>query len=179
MGEGDDIGVGISRIVEKHRLPGNGVEQNAGGNDDKIRFAVRLIAHVIDLSRYGMGIESDQPLEPGFVWFKDRIGGFKGGLLVWGRQREGKYRAGVKFVPLSRDKELLVQEQIAMMRPNQPIHNPEVIIATILESMTRSETEDQVTPDRPPQDLKALRSPEESSKEQDLIAQLRDMLSSL
>jgi len=139
-----------------------------------------IIAHVVDLSKYGVGIESDQPLEPGFVWFKDRIGGFKGGLLVWGRQKDGKYRAGVKFVPLSREKELLVQEQIAMMRPNQPIHNPEVIISTILESMTRSETGNPATPDRPDTvDLKALRSAEETSKEEDIIAQLRDMLTSL
>jgi hypothetical protein len=141
---------------------------------------VILIAHVVDLSKYGVGIESDQPLEPGFVWFKDRIGGFKGGLLVWSRQKDGKYRAGVKFIPLSRDKELLVQERIAVMRPNQPIHNPEVIIATILESMTRSETGGSAPPDQPdPVDLKALRSAEETSKEEDLIAQLRDMLSSL
>jgi len=141
---------------------------------------VNLIAHVVDLSKYGVGIESDQPLAPGFVWFKDRIGGFKGGLLVWSRQADGKYRAGVKFVPLSRDKELIVQEQIAMMRPNQPIHNPEVIISTILESMTRNETGSPATPDQPdPVDLKALRSAEDTSKEEDLIAQLRDMLSSL
>ena len=139
-----------------------------------------VVAHVVDLSKYGVGIESDQPLEPGFVWFKDRIGGFKGGLLVWGRQKDGKYRAGIKFVALSRDKELLVQERIAMMRPHQPIHNPEVIISTILESMTRGQTGDQGTPDRPdPEDLKALRSAEETTKEEDLIAQLRDMLSSL
>ena len=139
-----------------------------------------LIAHVVDLSKYGVGIESEQPLEPGFVWFKDRIGGFKGGLLVWSRQHDGKYRAGVKFVPLSRDKELLVQERIAVMRPNQPIHNPEVIIAAILEAMTRSEAGSQATPYRPDTaDLKALRAAEDTSKEEDLIAQLRDMLSSL
>lgn len=139
-----------------------------------------LIAHVVDLSKYGVGIESDQPLEPGFVWFKDRIGGFKGGLLVWGRQKDGRYRAGVKFVPLSRDQELLVQERIAVMRPNQPIHNPEVIITTILESMARGESAVQGTNDLPdPEDLKALRSAEETSCEKDLIAQLRDMLSSL
>jgi hypothetical protein len=139
-----------------------------------------LIAHVVDLSKFGAGIESDQSLKPGFVWFKDRIGGFKAGLLVWGRQKDGKYRAGVKFVPLSRDREQLVQEQILAMRPNHPIHNPEVIISTILESMTRGETMSQGTPDRrDPEDLKALRSAEETPSEEDLIAQLRAMLSSL
>ena len=139
-----------------------------------------LVAHVVDLSTYGVGIESEQPLKPGFVWFKDRIGGYKGGLLVWGRQKDGKYRAGVKFVPLSRDKELIVQEQISMMRPNQPIHNPEVIISTILESMTRGDTGVMGTPElADPQDLKARRSAEETPSEEDIIAQLRNMLSTL
>lgn len=140
-----------------------------------------LVAHVVDLSKYGVGIESDQPLEPGFVWFKDRIGGFKGGLLVWSRQKDGMYRAGVKFVPLSREKELLVQERIAVMRPNQPIHNPEVIISTILESMTQAEPGGQKTPPDQPDsdDLKAPRSAEETPTGEDLISQLRDMLTSL
>lgn len=138
------------------------------------------VAHVVDLSRYGLGIESDQQLEPGFVWFKDRIGGFKGGLLVWAKKVGTKYRAGIKFVPLSRDKELLVQGRIDALRPLQPLHDPEVIISTILESMTRDQTGGQKTPDQAaPEDLKALRSGEKTPTEEDLIAQLRAMLTSL
>jgi hypothetical protein len=138
------------------------------------------VAHVVDLSRYGLGIESDQQLEPGFVWFKDRIGGFKGGLLVWAKKVGTKYRAGIKFVPLSRDKELLVQGRIDAIRPFQPLNNPEVIISTILESMTRDQTGEQKTPDQAaPEDLKALRSGEKMPTEEDLIAQLRAMLTSL
>jgi len=138
------------------------------------------VAHVVDLSRYGLGIESDQQLEPGFVWFKDRIGGFKGGLLVWAKKAGTKYRAGIKFVPLSRDKELLVQGRIDAIRPLQPLHNPEVIISTILESMTQDQTGGQKTPDQvAPEDLKALRSGEKMPTEEDLIAQLRAMLTSL
>ena len=110
------------------------------------------IARIVDLSITGVGIESSGD----------------------------RYRAGINSLPLSRDKELLVQERIAVMRPNEPIHNPEVIISTILESMTRGETGSQGTPDRPdPEDLKALRSAEETSNEEDLIAGLRDMLTSL
>lgn len=138
------------------------------------------VAHVVDLSRYGLGIESDQQLEPGFVWFKDRIGGFKGGLLVWAKKAGTKYRAGIKFVPLSRDKELLVQGRIDAIRPLQPLHNPEVIISTILESMTQDQTGGQKTPDQvAPEDLKALRSGEKMPTEEDLITQLRAMLTSL
>jgi len=138
------------------------------------------VAHVVDLSRYGLGIESDQQLEPGFVWFKDRIGGFKGGLLVWAKKVGTKYRAGIKFVPLSRDKELLVQGRIDAIRPLQPLPDPEVIISTILESMTQDQTGGQKTPDQAaPEDLKALRSGEQTPTEEDLIAQLRAMLTSL
>ena len=104
-----------------------------------------MTAHVINFSIKGAGIESDQRLEPGFVWFRDRIGGCKGGLLVWSRQVGDKYRAGVRFVPLSRDK-------------------------------TGSEqTSDQPSPD----DLKTMRSADGTPTEEDLVAQLRDMLSSL
>jgi hypothetical protein len=139
-----------------------------------------LIAHVIDFSKNGVGIESDQQLEPGFVWFRDRISGFKGGLLVWGKRAGEKYRAGIKFVPLSRDKELLVQERISMMRPHQPIHNPEVIISTILDSLTRTEPGGRKSPDQPEaDDQRALRSGDETPTEEDLIAELRAMLSSL
>jgi hypothetical protein len=138
------------------------------------------VAHVVDLSRYGVGIESHQQLEPGFVWFKDRIGGFKGGLLVWAKKVGTQYRAGIKFVPLSRDKELLVQGRIDAIRPLQSLHNPEVIISTILESMTQDQTEGQKMPDQAaPEDLKTLRSGEKTPTEEDLIAQLRAMLTSL
>jgi len=139
------------------------------------------VAYVVDLSRYGVGIESGQPLEPGFVWFKDRIGGFKGGLLVWGKKTGTTYRAGIKFVPLPRDKELLVQNRIDAIRPLQPLPNPEALISTILESMTQDRTgqktaeQDQAQPE----DLKALRSGEKTPTEEDLIAELRAMLSSL
>jgi hypothetical protein len=138
------------------------------------------VAQVVDLSRYGVGIESNQQLEPGFIWFKDRIGGFKGGLLVWAKKVGTKYRAGIKFVPLSRDKELLVQGRIDAIRPHQPLHDPEVIISTILESMTRDQTGGQKAPDQAAtKDLKALRSGEITPTEEDLIAQLRAMLTSL
>ena len=138
------------------------------------------VAQVVDLSKYGLGIESHQQLEPGFVWFKDRIGGFKGGLLVWAKKSGAKYRAGIKFVPLSRDKERLVQDRIDAMRPFQPLQDPGVIISTILAAMTRDQTGEQRTPDpASPADLQALRSGEDTPTEEDLIAQLRNMLASL
>jgi len=139
-----------------------------------------MVAHVVDISAKGVGIESGQQLEPGFVWFRDRIGGFKGGLLVWSKQVGGKYRAGVRFVPLSREKELLVQDRITSVHPLQPLHNPEVVISTILEAMTQDKTEGVTTPDQLSRnELKTMRSAEGTPTEDDLIAQLRAMLTSL
>jgi len=139
-----------------------------------------MIAHVIDISAKGVGIESGQHLEPGFVWFRDRVGGFKGGLIVWSRLVGGKYRAGIRFVPLTREKELLVQDRITAIRPLQPLNNPEVVISTILEAMTREQPDAQQTPDNPSRDeLKSMRSADGTPTEEDLIAQLRSMLSAL
>jgi len=140
-----------------------------------------MVAHVIDISAKGIGVESNQRLEPGFVWFRDRIGGFKGGLLVWSRQAGNKYRAGVRFVPLSREKELLVQDRITSLRPLEPLPNPEVVISTILEAMTQDKTEINLVPDQPSRDeVKTMRSEVSTTPtEEDLIAQLRAMLTAL
>jgi len=139
-----------------------------------------MIAHVVDISAKGVGIESSQHLEPGFVWFRDRIGGSKGGLIVWSKQVGNKYRAGVRFVPLTREKELLVQDRITAVRPLEPLHNPEVVISTILEAMTQDTNEVKSEPDPPSNnELKTLRSEDGTPTEEDLIAQLRSMLSAL
>jgi hypothetical protein len=139
-----------------------------------------LVAHVIDVSKQGVGIESDHPLQPGFIWFKDRINGFKGGLLVWAKAAGERYRAGVKFVPLSHSKEQLVQDRMTSTQPSQPLHNPEVIISTILEAMTEDRKDEQPEPDRPEtHDVQTLRADRETPTEEDLIAQLRSLLSSL
>ncbi len=98
---------------------------------------IEAYASVIDLSVTGVGIESDTPLEPGFVWFKDRVGGHRGGVLMWSLRRDGKYRAGIKFVPLSRDEERYIEEQIAWSRPHRPVRDPESIINAIIDSLKK------------------------------------------
>jgi hypothetical protein len=94
-------------------------------------------ARVVNLSMTGIGIESDARLEPGFVWFKDRVGGHRGGVLMWSREQDGRYRAGIRFVPLSRDEEQYVQKQVAWSRPHAPVHDPEMIINTIIHSLKK------------------------------------------
>jgi hypothetical protein len=98
------------------------------------------VAQIVDLSKKGVGVESTTHLEPGFVWFKDRVAGYKGGILVWSKQRGARYRAGIKFLFLSRDAEQSVQERLARLKPHTPLRDPEEIITTLLmESIDRNE----------------------------------------
>ena len=97
------------------------------------------VAHVVDLSKKGIGVESIAYLEPGFVWFKDRVGGHKSGILVWSKQIGAKCRAGIKFLTLSHDAEQSVQEHLSRSKPHTPVRDPEKIIATLLESIERKE----------------------------------------
>jgi hypothetical protein len=139
-----------------------------------------MVVHVIDFSAKGAGIESDQHLEPGFVWFRDRIGGCKSGLLVWSKQVGKKYHAGVKFVPLSREKERLVQDRITAVRPFEPLHNPEVLVSTILDALTQDRTGDQQAHEQPSRgEIESLRAADGTPSEEDIIAQLRAMLAAL
>jgi hypothetical protein len=94
-------------------------------------------AQIVDISIVGIGIESSQQIEPGLVWFKERIGGYKSGVLMWSKQSGSRFRAGIKFVPLSRDEEAYVHEQVKQSHPSKPIHDPARIISTLLESVKR------------------------------------------
>ena len=98
-----------------------------------IDHTVRLV----DLSKSGIGIVSEQPMGPGFVWFNDRVRGHKGGVLVWCRKLDDKYRAGIRFVTLSADEERFVQEKTAPSG-HRPVRNPEEIIAALMGSIIRS-----------------------------------------
>ena len=95
-------------------------------------------AQLKDISRGGIGIESAEHIERGFVWFRDRVCGFRGGVLMWSRQAGMSYRAGIQFVPLSRTEERYVQEEVSMVRGHAPLRNPEAIIATIMASLERA-----------------------------------------
>jgi len=94
-------------------------------------------AQLKDISRDGIGIESAQPISRGFVWFRNRVGGYRGGVLMWSRQAGPSFRAGIQFVPLSRAQEQYVQEEVAMVRGHAPLRNPEAIIATIMDSLAK------------------------------------------
>lgn len=91
---------------------------------------------VVDVSRNGVGLEADTKLAPGFVWFLDRMGGFKAGVLMWAKKEFRRYRAGIRFISLSRYEEQFIGEQVALVRARRPLTNPEAVIATIMRSLT-------------------------------------------
>ena len=94
-------------------------------------------AHLVDISTTGVGISSRDRIEPGIVWFKDRVGGHRSGLLMWVRRQGEEYRGGIKFVPLSRDEELYLQDQISWTRPHTPVRDAVTIIESVMESMKK------------------------------------------
>jgi hypothetical protein len=54
----------------------------------------------VDISDGGLGIQTDIPLSPGFIWFWSTVGTHKGGMIVWSRKEDSGYRAGIQFLPI-------------------------------------------------------------------------------
>ena len=95
-------------------------------------------AHIVDLSESSVRVESDRPIDPGFVWFNDRVRGHKGGVVLWCQQFYGRYRAVMRLVPLTPEEERLIQERTVQSSPHRPHRSPEEIIATLTEAMKRN-----------------------------------------
>lgn len=92
-------------------------------------------AHIVDISVMGVGIESSQKIEPGLVWFKDRVGGYKNGVLMWNRQDGLRYRSGIMFVSLSREEEQYLQKQVKRSNREKTVQDPEQLITSLLETI--------------------------------------------
>lgn len=67
------------------------------------------IVRILDSNSYGMGIESDERMEPGLVWFQSGVEGHRGGILVWCSPQGGRYRAGIRFLSLAPEDERLLR----------------------------------------------------------------------
>ena len=103
-----------------------------------------LVVSVVDISPQGAGVEVENRVDPGFVWFSDTVGGRKGGLLMWSKQLGNKFRGGIKFAPLSPDEEQSIQEKLA---GSGQLKDPTVIVDTILESLKKSGVESRWDPE--------------------------------
>jgi hypothetical protein len=93
------------------------------------------IAYLKDLSMNGVGVASEKRIDPGFVWFRDRVGGHRGGVLMWSEQVGYHFRAGIQFLSFSREAEQFVEDEVGLLRAHQPLRQPEAIISTIMESL--------------------------------------------
>ena len=89
--------------------------------------------HIVDISKSGVGIESNTPMEPGFVLFRNRIWGQHSGVLLWSRQVGTQYRSGIRFVPLPHDAAVGADNQSAQSEPREPLKDLEKIVKMMIE----------------------------------------------
>jgi hypothetical protein len=95
------------------------------------------IARIVDLSVIGIGIEVDQPIQPGLVWLKDRVFGQKCGTIVWCKQSGALYRAGIQFMHLTGLEEEYIRSQIELPRIYNSIQDPDGIIAALMQGIDK------------------------------------------
>ncbi len=93
------------------------------------------IVRIADLSVVGVGIESQEPLEPGLACFEDLVGGHKFGVITWCKRRGQGYRAGISFVTLPRDEEEYILKEVMHTPDRKALRDPENIIKTLLKSI--------------------------------------------
>jgi len=92
-------------------------------------------ARIIDISVLGICIETKQQVEPGLVWFKERIGGHRSGVLKWTRAHGDGFRSGIEFVLLPRPTEQYLQEQLEKPQRHGPLKDPDRIVASLIETV--------------------------------------------
>ena len=63
------------------------------------------VVRIVDISSGGVGVESDEQMEPGLVWFHTGVGDHRGGILLWSRKQDDRYRAGIRFLSLTDEDE--------------------------------------------------------------------------
>ncbi len=98
-------------------------------------------ARIVDLSATGLGIESDGPLDPGLIWFKEYVYGQKCGVLVWCKQNGIKYRAGIQFLALNHAEEEYLRRQVEQSRPCMPLQDPDRVVASLVSYYRKSQEE--------------------------------------
>lgn len=93
------------------------------------------VVRIVNLSVVGVGIESDEPIEPGLACFKEQVGGHKFGVVAWCRPDGDRYLAGINFTTLPLEKERYLRKQVKQSHPHKPLRDPENIIAALLRSV--------------------------------------------
>jgi hypothetical protein len=96
------------------------------------------LARIIDRSIIGIGIETDHPITPGVVWFKESVYGSQCGILMWCHQTGTLYRCGIRFVSLTRSEEEFLRYQVQQTEHCAHILDPDRIIARLNDCMLKS-----------------------------------------
>ncbi len=89
------------------------------------------LTRIVNRSIIGMGIEVGHPIQPGVVWFKERVNGQTCGVLMWCNQIGSRHRCGVRFVSLTRIEEEYLRCQIEQVKPFAPVQDPDRIITRL------------------------------------------------
>ena len=97
-------------------------------------------AHIVNMTELSVRVESDLSIDPGVVWFNDRVMGHKGGILLWCQKYEERYRSVIRLAPLTREEERLAQVRTLLSGSHRPHRTPEEIIATVTQSLRRKNT---------------------------------------
>jgi len=67
------------------------------------------VVRIVDISSGGVGVESDEQMEPGLVRFPTGVGAHRSGILLWSRKQDGRYRAGIRFLSLAEKDERIMR----------------------------------------------------------------------
>lgn len=67
------------------------------------------VVRILDINSCGLGVESDEQMEPGLVWFHNGVEDHRGGVLVWCSKQDERYRAGIRFLSLAPEDERLLR----------------------------------------------------------------------
>jgi len=78
------------------------------------------VVRIVDISRGGVGVESDEQMEPGLVWFYTSVEDHRGGILLWSRKQDDHYRAGIRFLTFSAEDERLLRNWPPCPSPLRP-----------------------------------------------------------
>jgi hypothetical protein len=96
------------------------------------------IVKVVDQSVLGLGVESDLPIEPGIIWFKENVYGQKCGVLMWCKQSGARYRAGIQFISFTLEEERYLRQQVEQLQPRKPLQDPDGVLASLIASIRKN-----------------------------------------
>jgi hypothetical protein len=88
------------------------------------------LAKIVNRSIIGLCIETDQPIQPGVVCFKEFYGQTCG-VVVWCNQIGSRYRCGIQFISLTRIEEDFLRHQIEKVKPSTAVRDPDRILTKL------------------------------------------------